>query len=123
MTASTGAERSAAADLDRSDRGRPPGADPTATTDESAGRASGGVSHSTRYRYLIPLVKQMDTPTTIDLLVDPMLRWEHELTEGKSAKSWADVHEELFLVDLPVLDQMGVVEFDRSVGLVAVDGE
>lgn len=123
MTASTGAEWSAVADFDRSDGGHPPGADATSTADESAGRSSGGVSQSTRYRYLIPLVKQMDTPATIDLLVDPMLRWEHELTEGESTKSWADVHEELFLVDLPVLDRMGVVEFDRSVGLVAVDGE
>lgn len=121
MTASIGAER-AAADLDRADGGSP-GADATATADESAGRGSDGVSQSTRYRYLIPLVKQMDTPTTIDLFVDPMLRWENELTEGESTKSWADVHEELYLVDLPVLDRMGVIEFDRSVGLVAVDGE
>ena len=122
MTASTGAGRSAMADLERGDS-RSPRTDTAVTADESAGRSSAGVSSSTRYRYLIPLVKQMDTPATVDLLVDPMLRWEHELTEGESTKSWADVHEELFLVDLPVLDRMGVVEFDRSTGIVAVDGE
>lgn len=122
MTASTGAEQAAAADLERGDS-RSPRTDTVVTADEAAGPVSGGVSSSTRYRYLIPLVKQMDTPATIDLLVDPMLRWEHELTEGESTKSWADVHEELFLVDLPVLDRMGVVEFDRSTGIVAVDGE
>jgi hypothetical protein len=114
MTTSTGIERSHGVDPERADgTGRTPGTD-RCPPDHSAS----GVGRSTRYRYLISLLKQVDTPVTIDRVVDPMFRWEHELTEGESSKSWGDVHEELFLVDLPVLERAGFVEFDRESGLV-----
>lgn len=119
MTTSTSADGAPAAEFERGD-----GAETTAGTDERPGdRSRAGVSRSTRYRYLIPLLEQVDTPVTIDRVVDPMFRWEHELTEGESSKTWGDVHEELFLVDLPVLDSAGVIEFDRGSGVVGRDAE
>lgn len=119
MTTSTSAEGTPAAELERGD-----GTETTPGADERPAECSGaGVSRSTRYRYLIPLLEQVNTPVTIDRVVDPMFRWEHELTEGESSKTWGDVHEELFLVDLPVLDSAGVIEFDRGSGVVGTDGE
>lgn len=35
-----------------------------------------------------------------------------------AAKSWHDVHEELYLVDLPVLDATDQLEFDDERGIV-----
>lgn len=112
---SAGAEGTPTAEFERAE-----GTETTPESDERpADPSMGGVSRSTRYRHLIPLLEQADTPVTIDRVVDPMFRWEHELTEGESSKTWGDVHEELFLVDLPVLDRAGFIEFDRGSGVVA----
>lgn len=124
MTTSTSAEESPTAELERADGAGDPGTDvePSAeSTDDTADESASGFSRSTRYRYLIPLLRQMDSPATIDRFVDPMLHWENELTVGEAGKSWGDIHEELFLVDLPVLDRAGLIEFDTESGIVAVD--
>lgn len=70
-----------------------------------------------RYRYLIAVVMDIETTVTIDQLADAMAEWEaaHDAAE----KSWHDVHEELYLVDLPTLDNVGVLEFDADAGIVA----
>lgn len=73
----------------------------------------------TRYSYLIALLGQLDGTVTIDRVADAVHRWEHEHADAGSDRDWYDVHEELFRVDLPVLDRADVVEFDRTRGLVS----
>lgn len=74
---------------------------------------------SSRYRFLVAVVAELDTPVTIDRLVEPMIRWERGTYADSGHKTWYDVHEELYLVDLPVLDRTGLVKFDIERGLVA----
>lgn len=74
---------------------------------------------STRYRYLLAVVSEIDHEVTIDRLVDRMARWEREVDGGRGERTWHDVHEELYRVDLPVLDQAGFLEFDVERGIVS----
>lgn len=96
-----------------------------ATTSTYTGRSvpeetsSGDVDgRSTRYSHLITVVARMETPVTIDQLADAMTRWEASHDEGDE-KTWHDVHEELYLVDLPTLDRAGLVAFDATAGTIA----
>lgn len=82
-------------------------------------RSDGRDDRSTRYRYLIGVVGQLDRTVTIDQLADVMVQWEPG--DGAS-KSWHDIHEELYVVDLPTLDQAGILEFDADAGTVEADG-
>lgn len=103
MTARTGGGTS----VDR--RGRP----------STERRPLGREDRSTRYRYLIDVVGQLDRPVTIDQLADVMVRWEQV---DEASKSWHDIHEELYVVDLPTLDQAGILEFDPQAGTVRANG-
>lgn len=78
----------------------------------------GRVDETTRYQYLIAVVEGLETAVTIDLLVDAMVEWEVVHSDGDE-KSWHDVHEELYLVDLPTLNRVGLLEFDEDTGTVA----
>lgn len=75
-----------------------------------------------RYHYLRLLLASVDTPTTVDVFADAMLAWERNARRGSPSKSWSDVHQELFDVDLPVLAEVGPVEFDPGTGTVATAG-
>jgi hypothetical protein len=75
-------------------------------------------SRPTRYRYLIAAVAELEGTVTIDQLVDVMTQWE-AVHDERTEKSWHDVHEELYLVDLPTLDRAGLLEFDVQTGTVA----
>lgn len=75
---------------------------------------------TTRYRYLIAVVTGLESTVTIDQLVDVMARWE--AAHGGDEKSWHDVHEELYRVDLPTLDRAGFVEFDTHAGTITEVG-
>lgn len=88
------------------------------STGESLSDESSTPDRSTRYRYLLALAADLDRPVTIDRLVDPMFDWE-EAAGGTRERSWHDVHEELYRVDLPVLDSAGLLEFDVENGLVS----
>lgn len=74
---------------------------------------------SSRYRYLIGVVGKLDRSVTIDQLADVMVQWEHD---DEASKTWHDIHEELYVVDLPTLDQAGILEFDPQAGTVRADG-
>lgn len=88
------------------------------STDGSTSDESPRYSRSTRYRYLLALTAELDRPVTIDRLVDPMVHWEDELEGDADGRSWHDIHEELYRVDLPVLDSAGLLEFNVENGLV-----
>lgn len=75
-----------------------------------------------RYRYLRLLVSTFETPRTVDLFADAMLEWEQSARQGTASKSWSDVHQELFEVDLPLLEEVGALSFDRDAGTVAETG-
>lgn len=92
-----------------------PAPDETPGTTASDGR-------TTRYRYLIAVVSELETTVTIDQLADVMVRWE-DTRRGRTEKSWHDVHEELYHVDLPTLDRAGLLRFDRDDGTVARPGD
>lgn len=53
-------------------------------------------------------------PVTIDEVVDHVVEREDDLT------GWSAVHERLYFVDLPALDDAGAIEFDPDSGLVSV---
>jgi hypothetical protein len=101
------------------------GADPSVPAHEHGPASSDsptvestGDSRSTRYRYLIAAVAEIEGAVTIDQLVDVMIQWEAGNDAG-TEKSWHDVHEELYLVDLPTLDRAGLLEFEVETGTVA----
>lgn len=77
--------------------------------------AGGDAGPTWRYRYLIRLAEGFDPPATVDEFADQVYEWERE---RGVRKSWTDVHEELYRIDLPVLDGAGLVEFDVEQGLV-----
>jgi hypothetical protein len=106
MTTRAGADQSVPA----RDHGPAP-SETTASESDVGGRP-------TRYRYLIAVVTELEATVTIDQLVDAMTQWEAVHDEA-TEKSWHDVHEELYLVDLPTLDRAGVLEFDAEAGTVA----
>lgn len=89
------------------------------TPEESTSEERRSRGRSTRYRYLLAVVSEIDYPVTIDRLVDPMVHWEDEVAGGAGERTWHDVHEELYRVDLPVLDRAGFVEFDAERGIVS----
>lgn len=94
---------------------------PTGDERPSAGEASTSASASggrtTRYRYLIAVVSDLESTVTIDQLVDVMVRWEAVHGEA-TEKSWHEIHEELYRVDLPTLDRADLLEFDADAGTV-----
>jgi hypothetical protein len=61
----------------------------------------------------------MDTPVTVDQLTDELVARGDGQSEDDELEDWADVHEQLYVVDLPVLHGTGDVEFDASTGLVS----
>lgn len=71
-----------------------------------------------RYRHLLALVDELETPSTIDELVDPVFARECGGEGRRPSKSWSDVHEELYLIGLPALDRIGLLEFDAQRGIV-----
>lgn len=86
----------------------------TARTETATGSAP-----RTRYSYLIALLGRLDGTVTIDRVTDAVHEWERDHGEATGDRTWFDVHEELYLVDLPVLDRADIVEFDTGRGIVA----
>lgn len=85
--------------------------------DESSTIAHLVSTRSTRYRYLVAVVEELEATVTIDQLVDAMVQWERA-QDDTTEKSWHDVHEELYLVDLPTLDRASCLTFDAETGTV-----
>lgn len=89
---------------------------PTARCDTTAS------APGTRYSYLIALLGRLDGQVTIDRVTDAVHEWERDHDESAGDRTWFDVHEELYLVDLPVLDRADIVEFDTARGIVSGHG-
>jgi hypothetical protein len=68
------------------------------------------------YADLVELVDAMETPVTVDQVVDSV--FERRVALGPVPDSWHDIHEELYLVDLPRLDSADLIELDEERGLV-----
>lgn len=67
-----------------------------------------------RRQRIVVLVHDRGT-TTVDELADEIVEWE----ENRGIDSdWADVHQHLWEVDLPALDDAGLVVFDADEGVV-----
>lgn len=64
----------------------------------------------------------IDTPATIDQVVDELE--DEAATDALAAiDTWDRTHEQLHDVDLPALDEAGLVDFDGGRGLVTVPPE
>ncbi|MFB6165570.1 MAG: hypothetical protein ABEJ31_10465, partial [Haloarculaceae archaeon] len=78
----------------------------------------------TRRQRIVLHLAEMETPVTIDEVVDvldadPHVRYDDPGAPG----SWDDLHRELYEFDLPALDDAGVITFDADRGLVAQPDE
>lgn len=94
-----------------------PACDGHPAPDDASTSASASGGRTTRYRYLIAVVSDLESTVTIDQLVDVMAHWE--ATHGSATgKTWHDIHEELYRVDLPTLDRADLLEFDADAGTV-----
>ena len=65
---------------------------------------------------LVGLVDEIETPATLDRVADAVFR--RRVRANALSKSWHDIHEELYHVDLPQLDSADRLEFDEKRGLV-----
>ena len=65
---------------------------------------------------LIELVDDIETPATLDRVADLVFR--RRVKANALSKSWYDIHENLYRVDLPQLDSADRLEFDEERGLV-----
>lgn len=84
------------------------------------GSAADGESWS---RLVVDVLEEMETPVTIDELTDELLARRDPESTADDIESWADLHEQLYVVDLPVLHRTGRVEFEASKGLVSLPDE
>lgn len=93
----------------------------TATGESNEGATEG--QNAWRYQYLLRVAHALDTPSTLDEFADAMYEWECERGRELTGKSWSDIHEELYLIDLPVLDGAGHLDFDADRGLVRTESD
>ncbi|WP_255168977.1 DUF7344 domain-containing protein [Natrononativus amylolyticus] len=76
------------------------------------------MSATCRQRSIVAALERLDVPATVDQLVDVLVAPSSE--PAGRLERWGDVHEELHVVDLPVLDAIGIVDYDSESGLVAL---
>ena len=78
----------------------------------------------TRRRRIVLHLDGMETPATIDELVDALDEDPRvEFGTPGASGSWEDLHRELYEFDLPALQDAGVITFDADRGLVAQPDE
>lgn len=75
------------------------------------------MSGTCRRRPIVETLERNRTPMTVDQLVDTIAG------DDASVEDWGDVHEELTVVDLPVLDATGDLEYEPRTGLVDLPAE
>lgn len=88
---------------------------------------SGDVEHpaetSARRRRIVTLVDRIETPATVDQLVDGLDDGAAGWTAGPTpSQSWEALHERLTDEDLPALDRAGLLTFDADRGIVMQSG-
>lgn len=76
------------------------------------------MSATCRQQAIVDALERLDAPATVDQLVDVLVASPDDFS--RTLERWGDVHEELHVVDLPVLDALDVVDYDRETGLVAL---
>jgi hypothetical protein len=69
-----------------------------------------------RYSHLVELVEELRTPVTLDRVVDGV--FERLVAADRPPGSWHDLHEDLYRVDLPMLDDIDQLEVDVKHGLI-----
>ncbi len=69
-----------------------------------------------QYAELVELVEDLQTPVTLDRVVDGVV--DHRSRADHPPVSWHDLHEDLYLFDIPALDAAEELEFDSTRGLV-----
>jgi hypothetical protein len=98
----TGGAGSAAADVER-------------LVAEKSGRITGE-----RQRRIVSFVEARGRTVTIDELADAVADWE---AEWGLTSDWEQIHLHLYEVDLPMLDDAGVVAFDPDEGVVSTHAD
>lgn len=83
---------------------------------------------ATRRRRIVLLLETMETPLTIDQLVDelggqPDASPRAGVSASGQPQSWEDLHGFLHDEDLPALDRAGLLVFDADRGLVSCRGD
>lgn len=76
------------------------------------------MSATCRRASIVDALETLETPVTVDQLVDALVARSDRM--GPTLEEWCDLHEELYVVDLPVLDALGTLEYDLERGLVAL---
>lgn len=83
---------------------------------QMSGRVEAPADRSTRRKRIVGLLDELDTPVTVDQLVDELQAVEGP--EGPDTATWEQLHERLHDEDLPTLDRAGLLVFDDEQGLV-----
>lgn len=90
--------------------------------DTTTGESTGSSPDATADEYvpdseetLRSIIEELDTPTTVDSIVDQLLE-----SADSTIETWAAVHERLYEDRLPALDETGAIEFDPERGTVEV---
>jgi len=78
---------------------------------------------STRRKRIVELLDDLDTPVTVDQLVDELDSMPGQRPVGPDETAWERRHEQLHDEDLPALDRAGLLVFDDERGLVTSQGE
>jgi hypothetical protein len=81
-----------------------------------SGRVEAPADRSTRRKRIVGLLDELDTPVTVDQLVDELQAVEGP--DGPNTATWEQLHERLHDEDLPTLDRAGLLVFDDEQGLV-----
>jgi hypothetical protein len=81
-----------------------------------SGRVEAPSERSTRRKRIVGLLDELDTPVTVDQLVDELQAVQGP--GGPDTATWERLHERLHDEDLPALDRAGLLVFDDEQGLV-----
>jgi hypothetical protein len=81
-----------------------------AVVGERSGRLGGG-----RRRRIVSFAESRVRPVTVSELTGAVVDWERE--RGLDS-DWAEIHLHLYEVDLPMLDDAGLLRFDQAEGVV-----
>lgn len=86
-------------------------------TESEGGGTVMPVGLSRRRTRIVLLLERLDTPVTVDQLVDELQRHREEAEDGLD--EWGNLHERLYDRDLPALDRAGLLTFDENRGVVS----
>lgn len=78
---------------------------------------------SRRRKRIVALLDELDTPVTVDQVVDELDATPAQRPVGPDETDWELLHEQLHDEDLPALDRAGLLVFDDERGIVTSPDE